>query len=133
MNEGEIERLIAELRAMLRETGFGWAAEQSEAAMWPATSNRAVAHALIDAAEAVTVDLAQAELAAIRLLKVDEIVFKPDPDSDGDGRSLKDDTASIGRDDSDRLSGEHRRATLDAMPEYAPMFAELRKHLDGLV
>src|SRR5690606_18090818 len=109
MEEEEIERLIAELRAMLRETGFGWVAEQAEAALRPATSHRAVALALLDAAGARTVDLAQAELAAIRQLEVEEVISKPDREgnSDGDdndgGRDLEAAGASKYFDDSDRL------------------------------
>ncbi|HUD92204.1 hypothetical protein [Sphingobium sp.] len=133
MDEEEVEGLIAELRAMLRGMGFDWAAEQAEAGIHPATASRAVARALIDAAEAVTVDLAQAELATMQLLKVDEIVFMPGPDADGDARDLVETKESIGLDQNDRVRGQQRRAALDIVSGYAPTFAALRGRLDGLV
>lgn len=135
MDEEEIIRLISELRSMLQDMGFGWAAEQAEANLPRAAAIREVARALIDAAEAVTVDLAQAELYSMRLLKVDEIVFMPDSDADADveGRDLVVIKENIGLDEIDRVRGPQRRATLDLMPGYEPAFKALRERLDGLV
>lgn len=54
MEEEEVERLVAELRETLHQTGFGWAAEQAERALPTDAAGRIVAHALLDAVEAVT-------------------------------------------------------------------------------
>ena len=141
MDEVEEGRILAELRAMLQETGFSWIAEQAEAALWPGSSDRAIVLALIDAAEAVTVDLAQAELDTMRLLEVDEIVFESDPDPDpdpdpdgdgGDGRHFEPTQARKDLDDNVRIREDLRRTTLSGMSQYMKVFEELRVRLDGL-
>lgn len=140
MEDEEVERLIAELREALRQTGFGWAAEQAEAALPADAPARIVAHALVNAAETVTVDLAQAEIASVRQLGVEEIVFKVDPGADGggfdadgdiDGRAL-DGSRATAADEGIGLRGQQRRAALEVMPDYARDFAILRERLNGL-
>lgn len=140
MEDEDVERLIAELRESLRQTGFGWAAEQAEAALPPDAPARIVARVLVDAAETVTVDLAQAEIAALRQLGVEEIVFKVDPgadegggeaDRDANGRVLGGARAAP-FDEDNSLRGQQRRAALEVMPDYARVFAELRERLNGL-
>lgn len=141
MNEEEIERLIVELRAMLRETGFAWAGEDAEAALSYDASSYWIARALIDAAEAVTTELAGIEATATRLIGVEEMIFKSDPDADGDGgyeagddeRGLAPGSIPELSDGDDRLRGPQRRAAILAMAEYTSAFAELRGRLDGLV
>lgn len=139
MEDEEVERLIAELRETLRQTGFGWAAEQAEAALPPDANARIIAHALVNAAENVTVDLAQVEIASVRQLGVEEIVFKVDPgadgggtesDGDGDGRVLDRPRATAVA-EGNWLRGQQRRATLEVMAGYAQEFAALRKRLNG--
>lgn len=135
MEDDEIERLIAELREMLHQAGFGWAEEQAQAALSPASPAHIVAHALIDAAETVTVDLAQAEIASLRELRVEEIVFRVDPDADGDsydGERIVDELKAIIGDGGSWLRGQERRAALEVMSGYAHVFAELRVRLNGL-
>lgn len=135
MEDDEVERLIAELREMLRKKGFGWAEEQALAALQPASPAHMVAHALIDAAETVTVDLAQAEIASLREIGVEDIVFEVDPDADGDsdgsGRVL-DESKTISVDEGNWLRGQERKAALEVMSGYAHVFAELRVRLNGV-
>jgi hypothetical protein len=141
VNEEEIDRLIVELRALLRETGFAWAGEQAEAALSSDSSSYWIARALIDAAEAVTAELAGIEAAATRVLGVDEIIFKRDPDVDGDGgdeagdgdRGVAPGSIAEVPDGGDRLRGPQRRAAIQTMAGYSSAFAELRGRLDGLV
>lgn len=145
MEDEEVQRLVYELRASLRETGFGWAVEQAEASLSADAPSRIVAHVLIDAAEAVTVELAQAELATIKRLGVEEIVFMTDPGADsgpegadegngGDyGRPIYMVETGVPAADGDRLRGQQRRAALDSMPTYSATFAELRERLRGVV
>jgi hypothetical protein len=135
VEDDEVERLIAELREMLRKTGFGWAEEQAQAALPPASPAHIVAQALIDAAETVTVDLAQAEIASLLELEVDEIVFKVDLDADGDsdgsGRVL-DESKAMSVDEGNWLRGQERKAALGVMSRYADVFAQLRVWLNGI-
>lgn len=141
MDEEEVEQLIGELRAMLRETGFGWAGEQAEAALQPDTSRYWIARALIEAAEAVTVDLARIEVTAIRILGVKEIVFKRDLGADGDDRGEGGDgdrssTQTIASEDfgdGDWFRGPQRLGLLEEMQNFASAFADLKGRLDGIV
>ena len=145
MEDEEVQRLVDERRASLRETGFGWAAEQAEALLSADAPSRIVAHALIDAAEAVTVELAQAELATIRRLGVEEIVFKIDPGADsgpegtdeengGDyGRPIYMAETGVPAADGDRLRGQQRRAAGDSMRADCAAVGKLRDRLRGVV
>lgn len=133
MEDDEIERLIAELRETLHQTGFGWAEEQAQAALPPASPVHKVARALINAAETVTVELARAELASMRGLKVEEIVFKVDSDADGDSdRSVRgiDESKMISVDEGNRLSGQERKAALKKILGSKRVFRELRLRLN---
>lgn len=123
MDEEEIERLIADLRELLEKHGFAWLIEEATAGGLEERSRSQVAHALIDAAEGVTVDLAQAELAALKGLRVEEIIFKPDE---------AEFTAAL-EGDRYRVRGEERRAALERQSVLAETFAQLRGQLDGNV
>lgn len=135
MEDDEVARLIAELRETLRQTGFGWAEEQAQAALPPASPAHILAHALIDAAETVTVELAKAEIASMRELRVEEIVFKVDPDADGDSDgSVRDidESKMISVDEGNWLSGQERKAALKEILGSAHVFDELRMRLNGV-
>ena len=121
---------------MLEESGFGWLAEQAAAALPRWAADRAIARALIDAAEAATVDLAHAELMSIQTLQVDQIVFKQDHDAEGYseiGPAFEQIKESSVVDDTDRVRGRRRRVALEGMTNYATAFAALRDSLDDLV
>jgi hypothetical protein len=124
MDDREIDALIAELRRMLDEDGFGWAREQAEGALPPATPPRSMALALIAAAESVTVDLARSELAMLDSFGTEEIHFRPDlgADPDGDG--------PVPPAPSDRLRGAERQAALRILAEQGEAFARLRRQVD---
>ena len=136
MNDEEVTRLTDDLRSMLEETGFGWLAAQAGAALPRGATDREIARALIDAAEAATVDLAHAELISIRTLQVDQIVYNPDPDAEGyreDRSEFRQAKESSAVDDNDRARGQLRLATLERMTEYTDSFVSLRAELDDLV
>ena len=121
MDEEEIERLIADLRELLEKHGFAWLLDEALAGELEEWSRHRIAHALIDAAEGVTVDLAEAELAALKALRVEEIDFKPD------------ESELQGAVEGDRypLRGPERRATLERQSTLRKTFAQLRERLDG--
>lgn len=50
MDDEETQQLITELRRMLVEKGFRWAAAEAESDLWPNTALETRALALIDAA-----------------------------------------------------------------------------------
>ena len=85
MDEEDILKLIAELRAQLSQNGFEWALEQAEASVPPEASSIRLAYALVTAAEAATVGLADVESAAVEGLSVEDIQFKADEGSVLDG------------------------------------------------
>lgn len=127
MDEEGIGRLIAELRDMMMDNGFGWAAEQAEAGLPPRPRLYLVALALIDAAEAVTVKLAQAEIAAIKRLDVEQMDFMPDPE----GEEAR--TARVELEDAitvDDLRGADRRELLVSLSNTGAAFEELRRQLN---
>jgi len=133
MDDEELERLIFDLRAMLLESGFQWAMEQSDAAAFPDRGRRQTAHDLIDLAETVTVDLAASEIAALDGFGVD-LEFKPDDE----GGDLVDLDAAFRATDDDRdvryrVRGQQRRTQLEQLTRYAPAFRELRSKVDGLL
>lgn len=134
MDDEEIEQLIADLRVLLFRKGFGWAAVEAEDSLNPMVAPRTRALALITAAEIVTVDLADVELAAHDIFGDEGIRFKPDDTEGADGEeplSPRDpkalDAGSI------PLSGPQRREHLADLAAYRQVINSLRNRLDGLV
>lgn len=133
MDEEDILKLIAELRAQLSQNGFEWALEQAEASVPPEASSIRLAYALVTAAEAATVGLADVESAAVEGLSVEDIQFKADEGSVLDGE----DTFARLSDGSDQrlidLRGPQRRAVIAELQRLAPMFRQLKEDLNGLL
>jgi hypothetical protein len=134
MDEEEIERLIADLRTMLIVRGFGWAAAQAEMGVFSDANRYWVAQALIDAAESVTVDLAEVEIRMLDRLEVEDVEFKPDDDDDSDSDIGSVPPRHESRDDplglTENLRGEERRAVLQDLATRRSVFIELRRLLD---
>lgn len=134
MDDEEIEQLIADLRELLFRKGFGWAAIEAEDSLNSMVAPRTRALTLITAAESVTVDLADVELAADDVFGGGGIRFEPDDTERLDGEeplSLRDREAL----DVGPLppSGPQRREVMVELAAYREVFASLRGHLDGLV
>lgn len=134
MDDDEIEQLIADLRELLFRKGFGWAAVEAEESLNPAVVSRTRALALITAAEIVTVDLADVELAADDYFGGEGIRFKPDDAERADGEetltSRDRGALDVG---SLPLSGPQRREVLADLAARRHVFTALRSRLDGLV
>lgn len=132
MSDDEIERLVAELRTMLVQNGFGWAAEQAEQCLPPEASPAYLARALIQAAESVTVDLADAEITMLKVLGVGDVDFKPDLDStvDGGGAVQRRDGFSLAG--IERLHGSQRLMALEDLAGQREAFDKLRAGFDGI-
>lgn len=134
MDEEEVALLIVELREVLEERGFEWLVDQVISSLPSSDSDTHLAIALVDAVEAVTVDLAKAELFAMRTLKVDEILFKPGPNAqseEGDDQTLVEIATSRATFDYERLRGEERNAVLRNITEAAKTFRDLKERLNG--
>lgn len=134
MDDEEIEQLIADLRELLFRKGFGWAAVEADDSLNPMVAPRTRALALITAAEIVTVDLADVELAADDIFGGEGIRFKPDDVEPADGEealTARDRKAlDVG---SLSLSGPQRREVLTGLAAHRQVFTALRSRLDGLV
>lgn len=133
MDDEQIEQLIRELRAMLLEAGFGWAVDQAQAGLFPFADRYWTARSLIDAAEAVTIELADAEIRTLDILGVEDVHFKPDVDEDDVGDvplGVRATSESMYR-STERISGPQRRARLDELAAQRTVFTELRRQLDG--
>lgn len=132
MEDEEVEELITELRALLDINGFGWAREEAESSVDSAWHPRRLARALVVAAEAVTIDLAEAELAMTRIFGT-EVDFKPDEGADPDGDALVADGPDgfPHRAPVDRLRGTERRQMLENLAVLRASFEELKVRLDG--
>lgn len=134
MDDEEIEQLIVDLRQLLFRKGFAWAAIEAEDSLNSMVAPRTRALALIAAAETVTVDLADAELAANDVFGGGGIRFEPDDTERPDGEeplSLRDREAlNVGP---LPPSGSQRREVLVELAAHREAFASLRSHLDGLV
>lgn len=131
MDDEEIEGLIAALQAMLDDNGFSWARQQAEAALDPGWHRRWFARALLDAAENVTVDLAQVELAVLSGLGTDDVNFKPDDGADPDGDTFLPEERSEFAERIDMLRGPERRETLQRLARMRDEFRMLRAQLNG--
>lgn len=132
MEDAEIEELIAELRSLLNTNGFGWAREEAESSVNPAWHPRWLARALLVAAESVTIDLADAELAMTQILGT-EVDFKLDDGAapDGDEFVAHGSADFPHRSPVDRLRGPQRRQTLENLTALRASFEELKERLDG--
>jgi hypothetical protein len=134
MSDEEIDDLIAKLQAMLNRNGFGYAAEEAEDGLYATVGRRARALALIDAAEGVTVDLADMELRVLDRLEAEELVFAPDLD-DEFGESVRaqgaGDVGDLESGGADRLRGPQRRAFVTELAASRGVFRDLRRRLDG--
>lgn len=134
MNDEEIEQLIADLRELLFRKGFGWAAVEAEDSLNPMVAPRTRALALITAAEIVTVDLADVELAADDILGGEGIRFKPDDTERADDEEVLTPRDRKALDfGSLPLSGPQRREALKDLAAHRHVFTALRSRLDGLV
>lgn len=133
MDDEEIEKTIIELRNLLDDHGFGWAREQAEATFDPGWNRRWLAHALIDAAETVTVDLAEAETVMLDLFGTDEVSFKHDEDADSEMAAFVVDGSDAVDGKGDRLRGPQRREALKDLIGKRYAFQMLKARLDGLV
>lgn len=131
MDDEEIEGLIAALRGMLDENGFSWARQQAEAALDPGWHRRWLARALLDAAENVTVDLAQVELAVLSGLGTDDVGLKPDDGADPDGDTFVPEERSEFTERIDIRRGPERRETLHRLAGMRDEFEMLRAQLNG--
>lgn len=134
MDDEEIEQLIADLRELLFRKGFGWAAVDAEDSLNPVVAPRTRALALISAAEVVTVDLADVELAVDDIFGGEGIRFKPDDTERDDGEEALTPTDRKALDvGSLPLSGPQRRAMLADLAANRKVFTALRSRLDGLL
>ena len=131
MDDEEIEVWIGVLRGMLDENGFSWARQQAEAALHPGWHRRWLARALLDAAENITVDLAQVELAVSSGLGTDDFGFKPDDGADPDGDAFVPEQRSEFTERIDMLRGPERRETLHRLAGMRDEFEMLRALLNG--
>ncbi|WP_313230868.1 hypothetical protein [Sphingobium yanoikuyae] len=133
MDEEDILRLIAELRTQLLKNGFEWALEQAEVSVPPEASPVRLAYALVTAAEAATVGLADVEGAALAGLNVEDLQFKLDEGSVHDGEE----TFTRVADGSDQrlmeLRGPQRRAVIAELQTLSPVFRQLKEELNGLL
>lgn len=136
MDEEDIRSLIIMLRAMMAEAGFGWAVDQAEACLPIDASLHWRARALIDAAEAVTVGLAEAEISAQQSLGVGEITFTPDVGGAIDGDGVGDDAGPrlgprvLVDEGADDQTGRQRTSVLTDLAGQHATFRELRNLLD---
>lgn len=133
MDDEQIEQLITDLRQLLFRKGFAWAAIEAEDSLYSMVALRTRALALINAAESVTVDLADAELAADYVFGGGGIRFEPDE------TERPDDEEPLSPRDREALdvgplppSGPQRREVLVELAAHREVFAALRRHLDGL-
>lgn len=131
MDDEEIEKIIGEFRTLLDEHGFGWAREQAEAALDQRWHRRRLARALIDVAETVTVDLAEAEIAMLDHFDVADIAFELDDGADPDGVVFVADERAAVSGKVDRLCGPQRREVLQDLAGRRYAFEMLRGQLDG--
>lgn len=133
MEEGEVEELISQLREMMDANGFAWAREEAEAAVEPHWQRRWLARALLDAAQSVTVDLAEVELSMFDTFDA-EVEFERDDGAAPDGEVVAADLedARQATDQPERLRGQRRRETVETLAGLRRYFDELRGRLDGI-
>lgn len=134
MDDKEIEQLIVDLQQLLFRMGFAWAAIEAEDSLYSIVAPRTRALALIAAAESVTVDLADTELAANVLFGSEEISFEADDTEQPDGEE------SLGLREREALdvgplppSGLQRREMLLELAAHRDVFSVTRSYLNGPV
>jgi hypothetical protein len=134
MEDEEVEELISQLRNMMDSNGFAWARDEAEAIVEPHWERRWLARALLDAAQSVTVDLAEAELSTFKTFDA-EVEFEPDDGAapDGDVLAADSEVARQAVDQPERLRGQQRRQTVEQLAGLRGYLNELRGRLDGLV
>lgn len=134
MEEKEIEELISQLREMMDASGFIWARVEAEAAVEPYWPRRWLARALLDAAQSVTVDLAEAELSLFETFDA-EVEFERDDGAAPDGEVLAADfeRARQATEQPERLRGQQRRQAVEKLARQSGYFDELRGMLNGIV
>ncbi len=134
MEDEEVEELISQLREMMDANGFAWARDEAEAVVEPHWQRRWLARALLQAAQSVTVDLAEAELSMFNTFEA-EVEFEPDDTAAPDGDVLATDVGDARQtvDQPKRLRGQQRRQMAEQLAGLRGYFGELRGRLDGLV
>lgn len=133
MEEEEIERHTAALRELLIRNGFDWAVMEAEDALYPTVAPRTRLLALIDAAEGVTIDLAEIEIRTLDFFEAEDLQFKPDEEDQADTDiPRKGADAALYSSDADLPRGAQRRALLVELAGRRSAFDMLRRHLDGL-
>lgn len=134
MEDEEVEELVSQLREMMDANGFAWAREEAEAVVEPHWQRRWLARALLDAAQSVTVDLAEAELSMFKTFDA-EVEFEPDDGAapDGDVLAADSEDARQAVDKPERLRGQQRRQAVEQLAGLRAHFDELRGRLDDLV
>jgi hypothetical protein len=131
MGETEIERLIADLREMLARQGFGWAVDEAEEELYIGVASRTRALALIEAAEGVTVDLADIEVRLINEFVSENIKFnsdQADPETDAGTDQAR---VRQSLSEKDELQGPTRTTVLLDLASHRETFLSLRRRLDG--
>ena len=131
MDDDEIEELIAALRSLLDANGFGWAREQAESVVDPRWHRRWLATALLNAAENVTVDLAEVELSMLDAFGYNDVRFERDDGAEPDGDFIAPDERRATMGGGERLRGTQRRGALQELAGMRHAFEMLRERLDG--
>jgi hypothetical protein len=132
MEDKDIDQLIVEVRGMLIESGFGWAVEQAETGLFPGADGYWTARSLIDAAEAVSIELAETEIWTMDRLGVEDVDFKPDV-NDNDFGDVPAGVTGFREsilEQVDRPRGPQRRAVLEDLAGARSVFEDLRRRLD---
>jgi hypothetical protein len=116
MDDEETVRFVADLKTLLSDNGFEWAIQEAEAGVAEQQrGQRSHAVALLNAAESLTIDLAQAEAAIYDTLNVERVVFLQDTDREFSSE--------------DRAQFQ-RRYYLSRQTELANVFDELRAEIN---
>lgn len=129
MDEEEIEILIDKFRNLLNSHGFGWACEQAEAAHRPLQDRRALALSLLNAAETVTVHLAEMEISMLDTFG-GEVNFEADDKGYPDPEEIKAPESSDQRRTFDRMPSIRRREFLNELVRKRATFQKLRNLID---
>ena len=132
MENEEILQLITELRRKLVDNGFGWVVDEAEAELYATVELRTRALALIDAAESVTVNIADVELRTLDVLDVENVDFQRDEVDPTEGDvGMEQPFAVEIISGTDGLRGAQRREALELLAEQRLAFTSLRRRLDG--
>jgi hypothetical protein len=129
MDDEEIEQIIAKFRNLLNSHGFGWAREQAEATHDTTRDRCELAHSLLNAAETVTVHLAEMELSMLGAFR-GEVDFEADGKGYLDADEIEAPESSEERRKFDRVRGSQRRELLNELSEKRAAFQKLRDLID---